>query len=172
MNQYLHTAFGLLQAFLSAGEQVTAACRAYIIDHQYLLIFINSMESDIILTLRSESAWFAALQFGGFNMVLATFLAFAGSTLGMSLNYALGYYASRWRREFPVYSEAAYNRLSRYFGNYLYLIMAIPPILILEFLPGLSLFAVVCGMFRVPPRQAITVIAISRALYYIYHLLA
>jgi membrane protein YqaA with SNARE-associated domain len=123
------------------------------------------------MSLTSESAWFAALEFGGYNMALATLAAFVGSVLGMSINFGFGYYISRWRSDAPVYSEAVYSRISAFFNTYLCWLMAIPPLFILELMPGISLFAVVCGLFRVKPLKAIGAIAIARAAYYTYYLM-
>ncbi len=137
----------------------------------YYIIYYNSLKAQFLLSLTSESAWFAALQFGGYNMAYATISAFIGSTLGMSVNFAFGYYMSRWRTNMPVYSEKVYGNISAFFNKYLYTIMAIPPLFILELLPGISLFAVICGLMRVRPAKAVIAIAISRALYYAYYLM-
>jgi hypothetical protein len=63
--------------------------------------------------------------------------------------------------------------VGRLFEDRLFLLMVIPPwpvidILILLVMP---LFVFVCGAFRVPPRQAIASIAMSRILYYGYFLM-
>jgi membrane protein YqaA with SNARE-associated domain len=122
---------------------------------------------------RSENAWFAALTFGHFNMVLATLVAFVASTIGMSFNYCMGFYVSRWRDELPSFNEEKYMRIARLFEDRLFLLMIIPPwptleILILFVMP---IFTFVCGMFRVPPRQAVATIAMSRVLCYGFYLL-
>jgi len=143
----------------------------FLFDNPYYLIFHNSLQSAILLSLRSDNAWFAALQFGSYNMVLATAVAFAGSMLGMTLNYGLGYYISRWRSELPAFSETMYLRVGEIFRNKLFILMLIPPVGVLEMMPGFSLFVVVNGMFRVPPKRALTIIMVARILYYSYYLL-
>ena len=121
----------------------------------YFQIFHNSLQSHFfIVSLISENAWFAARQFGGHNMVLATLAALAGSLLGLSITYGIGYYASRWREKLPIYSEETYQSVSRLFNRTLYKIMVIPPILLLEFIPGFSLFVLVNGLMRVSPKKA------------------
>jgi membrane protein YqaA with SNARE-associated domain len=138
----------------------------------YFLIFYNSMQSNLFLTFRSDTAWLAALTFGGYNMILATALAFVASTIGMSLNFALGFYITRWRDELPSFNEEKYQWVVRLFKDKLFLVMILPPWPFLELLLGwfMPLLAIICGLFRVPPRQAIASIMLSRMLYYGYYL--
>lgn len=141
----------------------------------YLLIFMNSFQSQILFIghWRSENAWYAALSFGNVDMRLATLLAFVGSTLGLSLNYAMGYYITRWRDELPSFNEEKYQRTVRLFEDRLFLLMILPPWPLLEILMVwvTPLLTFVCGTFRVPPRQAISTIAMSRILCYGYYLM-
>jgi membrane protein YqaA with SNARE-associated domain len=137
----------------------------------YYLIFHNSLQSAVALQLIGDNAWLAALTFGNYNMVFATALAFLGSVMGMSLVYGFGFYISRWRSELPNFSERFYQRLCGIFRKKLFVIMALPPILVLDVMPLLPLYVIVNGMFRVPPARAIAAIMLSRILYYGYYLL-
>lgn len=139
----------------------------------YFLIFYNSMQSHLMMSLRSENAWFAALSFGGYNIVLATALAFVGSVAGMLVNFAFGYYVSRWRDELPGYKHARFESIAGVFRRKLYLLLAVPPVAIMEVIPGVSLLpalAFLCGAFRVPPKRVIFAVLFSRAAYYTYYL--
>ena len=142
-----------------------------IVNNQYFIIFHNSLEAAFFVSLRSESAWFGALNFGGHNMVVLTLLAIAGSTLGMLINYGFGYYMSRWRGDLPAFSESVYQRIAAVFARRLFVLMAIPPVAMLEVIPGFGVFAMVNGMFRVPPKRALIAIIAGRILYYSYYLL-
>ncbi len=137
----------------------------------YFFIYTNSAQASFLLSFTPETAWFAALGFGGYNMWLATLMAFLGSFVGSTVTFGLGYYVSRWRERTPIYKESTYTKISSLFSRKLYLLMAIPPLFILEMMPHITIFVLLCGLFRVPPKKAITAIAVSRALYYAYYLL-
>jgi membrane protein DedA with SNARE-associated domain len=59
--------------------------------HNYILIFLNSLQASLILSVRTEYGWFAALAFGNYDMRLATIMAFLGATLGDGIDFAIGY---------------------------------------------------------------------------------
>ena len=137
------------------------------------LIFYNSFQTSLLVSLRSDNAWLAALYFGDYPMAMATAVAWSASTIGMSLNYFMSYYLSRYRDELPSYSEKRYQKIVDLFDRRLFLLMLIPPIPVLEGIPGISFmpfFVLVCGLFRVPPKQAICAIALGRALFYGFYL--
>jgi len=136
----------------------------------YLFIFINSFKSSILLSLYHESAWFAALQFGGYNMPLATFCAITGSSSGIALNFALGRYLGSKRDDWYSMDEAIYLRLKKYIGYSV-------PLLLLPF-PDLplagqffALYTVMLGLLGVRVRTFIVLALAGRVIYYGYYLL-
>ncbi len=129
----------------------------------YYIIFSNSLFSSLILSLRSEYAWFIAQEFGGHNMWLATLAAVAGSALGMSANFGLGYYCFRMRTQWMHFSDAAYDRISGYMRRYGVWVLLLPSF---TFAP---LVALIVGLFRVPFRKAVMIMVAGRLGYYGYY---
>jgi len=136
----------------------------------YTLIFINSMQSSFVLALRSENAWFAAVEFAKYNIYIATFAAIIGSCLGNFLNFAVGYYISRSRENWIFFDKNIYEKISKYFSySAVLLLLSFPNIPILGvFYP---IFVILHGIFRTPIIPVIGLILLGRIIYYSYYLL-
>jgi len=133
--------------------------------HLFYLILQNSFDANFILSLHSEIFWFAVKAFGNTDMLIPTVAALLGASLSMGLNFAFGYYASRWREDWFQFNEKRYERVSFIFRRY------ISFLLLLQFLPLMGVFALIAGLFRLPPWQALTFIILGRVAYYGYYLL-
>ncbi len=135
----------------------------------YYIIFINSLKSSILISMYSENAWYAAVQFGGYNLWAITGAAIAGSVMGNCLNFGAGYYLGCKRNDWFVFKEEWYAKLSKLNNYSVYLlgfpISAIPVIGVFW-----SLFVLVTGFFHANPVKSILLIACGRALYYGYYL--
>lgn len=127
----------------------------------YFDILINSLQSTFLISLTSEYAWFAALEFGNYSMPLATLMALAGSLAGMCLNYAAGYYLSRSREKWFRFSDAAFLRVKK-------ILFRFSVLLLMPFLPFLNLLVLCLGLFRATPWIVFMFLAAGRIVYYAY----
>ena len=136
----------------------------------YYLIFVNSFKSAVIMSMFSENAWFAALNFGGHNMLLATISATIGASLGTLLNFAIGYYVSYKRTEWFNFSEELYQKIHKY-SKYSLVILLLPfPNL---FIIGqfYSLFVLMAGVLKHSPYIILPLIIAGRLIYYGFYLI-
>ncbi|MEI6729712.1 MAG: hypothetical protein WCL30_00495 [Pseudomonadota bacterium] len=136
----------------------------------YTLIFINSMQSSFVLALRSENAWFAAVEFGKYNIYIATLAAIIGSSLGNFINFAAGYYISRSRENWVFFDQNIYEKVAKYFSySAVLLLLSFPTIPIIGvFYP---IFVILHGVLRTSIIPAIGLIFLGRIIYYSYYLL-
>lgn len=132
----------------------------------YSLIFANSFKASIVASIVAENAWFAAVQFGGYNIWLATLAAIAGSSLGTLLNFSLGYYLGGKRGDWYAFSDKLYNRLTKY-NRFTMFILIVPFSAIPVLGTFFTLYIVVAGFLRIPPKKAALLIVVGRVLYYL-----
>jgi len=131
----------------------------------YYLIFINSLQSTLILSPHAETGWFSALLFGGYDMAIATAAALAGSLIGAGIDYSIGYGISLARRKwFPAREEASYSRFVKYICRYFVIVLLLPG------LPFLSFLVMFAGMLRVSPLVTGAIVMLGRIAYYGYYL--
>jgi|GEM_PF-991138 len=134
----------------------------------YYLIFINSLKSSIIFSTVAEYGWFAMRDFGGYNMLLASFMAIMGASLGTSFNYMAGYYLAAKRQDSLLFNDRLYQIIHRYSRYYLLILLFPFPDL---FIIGqfYSLFVFAFGFLRHSPKVVIPLILAGRVLYYLFH---
>ena len=131
----------------------------------YYLILTNSFRASLIVSPYPDVAWFAAMQFGGYSVWAATFMAALGSALGSSLNFAAGYFLSMKRGDWFANREPLYVRISGY-KRYLMFLLLFP----FQSVPvaGMfwNIFVILMGYLGVKPRYAVILIFLGRVLYY------
>lgn len=136
----------------------------------YSLIFVNSFKSSVVFFLSPENAWFAALQFGGYNIGLATLAAVGGSSIGNFLNFYVGYYLNAKRGDWFLFGDKLYQRLSK-INRYMMFLLALPftsvPVIGIFW----GLYVMLTGFFGTPLKAAILLIILGRVAYYSYYLM-
>lgn len=133
--------------------------------HAYYLILVNSLQASIIVSPYPDIAWFAAMQFGGYNTGLALFMAALGSSIGSGFNFAIGHYLSYKRGDWFANREPLYQRIASY-RHYLMFLLLFP----FQSIPAIGLFwnifVVLTGYLGVKARHAMVLIFLGRVLYY------
>lgn len=132
----------------------------------YYIIFLNSLKSSIIVSMYSENAWFAALQFGGYDIWFATIAAVCGSSIGTLLNFGAGYYMAGKRSDWFVFKESLYNRIVSY-NRYTMFILMVPFSAIPMVGSFFNIYVLVAGFFRISPAKAALLIISGRTFYYL-----
>jgi membrane protein YqaA with SNARE-associated domain len=136
----------------------------------YSLIFFNSFKSSVVFFLSPENAWFAALQFGGYNIGLATLAAVCGSSIGNFLNFYAGYYLNTKRGDWFAFSDKLYQHLAR-INRYTMFLLALP----FTSMPFIGIFwglyVLLTGFFGTPLKTAMLLIVLGRVAYYGYYLI-
>lgn len=132
----------------------------------YLLLFVDSFRAMFVFSLRPETAWFAALDFGLYNTFLITLVSYAGSVAGAITTWAVGYGISRARKQLITLDEELFDRLSTNFAKYgVYAFL-------FQMLPFAKLLYLFAGIFVVPARRLIIFTLIGRAVFYLFYLFA
>ena len=131
----------------------------------YYLIFLNSLKASVIASLYSESAWFAALQFGSVDTLYATIMAVCGSFVGTAVTFFVGYYFAQKRGDWFAFKESWYQRIVGYkkYSTFL-LLLPFQSVPIIGFLWGFFILAM--GFFGAKPVKALGLIFIGRIVYY------
>lgn len=130
----------------------------------YSVLFWNSFDSMYVFSLGVETAWFAAVQFGVYDIWLITAICTLGAMSGAVVSTAIGYFVGRFRTKIVDLDEDLYERLSDGFsrwGIYMFL---------LQMLPFSKLFVLFAGLCMVPWRRMLLVLLAGRVLYYVYYL--
>ena len=137
----------------------------------YETILINSLQSSFLLSLRSENAWFAAVQFGELNIKLATIAAIIGSFIGNCINFALGWYVGKKRNDWFYVSEELYKKVANYF-RYIRFLLLLPLPFILITGQFYGIFVAVNGFFSKKTIIPLCLILAGRIIFYIYYLIS
>ena len=130
----------------------------------YSLLFLDSFKSMFALSLSSETAWFAARDFGAFSIVNVTAVCFSGAVLGAFCSIALGWLLSMLKDRLFTVDEVLYSeirvKMTKY-GIYIFLF---------QMLPFIKIFFFFTGMFRISLPRMIAVTLAGRVLFYVYYL--
>lgn len=135
----------------------------------YQIIFLNSLQSSLLISFRSENAWFAAIEFGECNVLLATLAAIIGSFAGNCLSFIIGYYLAKKRNNWFDIDEGIYKKISYYF-RYARFLLLLP----FPFTPVIGqfvgLFIALNGFFRNKIITSLAIILVGRIIFYSYYL--
>lgn len=130
----------------------------------YMILFWDSFRSVFAFSFRSETAWFAAHDFGTYDIPTITVICFVGAALGALSSYGLGYAFSQLKDRAFTLDEVLYAKLStnaNKYGIYIFLF---------QMMPFVKIFFLFAGMFRLPFKRMVVVTLTGRALYYAYYL--
>jgi len=130
----------------------------------YLLILLDSFKGTFIFSLSFESVWFAAKEFGSYNLFLISLAAFLGSVAAMCLTCAVGYIIAPTLRTMFTVDEDIYTKLSQGFSKYgIY-------VLLFQMIPVVKLLFLFTGLMNLPFRRVLMFMLAGRAFYYVYYL--
>ena len=138
------------------------------ISELYTNIAADGILSSLLIPLRSQTTFFALKAFGEHDtgtMLLAASLAAASSTVGHSINWALGRCILEiCKRYKPVSQHATYQKFQRYFLSGGILTLAF------SWMPLFGFFSALAGFFNVRLRLALPLLLIGQASFFFYHL--
>lgn len=129
----------------------------------YVLLFWDSFRSMFSLSFRSETAWFAARDFGTYDITTITCICFVAGVLGALSSLGLGYFFSLMKDRVVTLDDELYTKLSTNaskYGIYIFLF---------QMMPFVKIFFLFAGIFRLPFKRMIVVTIAGRALYYLYY---
>ena len=136
----------------------------------YETILVNSLQSSFLLSLRSENAWFAAMQFGGFNLWFITLAAIIGSFSGNLINFSIGWYIAKKRNDWFYISDGVYQRLTDYF-RYIRFLLLLPLPFILITGQFYSIFVFLNGFFSKSMAIPLLLVLVGRIIFYSYYII-
>jgi membrane protein YqaA with SNARE-associated domain len=126
----------------------------------HLQVFYEAAWLASLVPMGNDTAFYAMLSFGGYNMLPAVLIAIAGAVLGQMFNYFLGRGLQnlKYTRNMTL-SEDVYVRFEYYFNRYgIYL-------LVLSWAPLCKLLPLMAGFASAPRLKVLLLISIG----YIYH---
>jgi membrane protein YqaA with SNARE-associated domain len=131
----------------------------------YLNVLTEAARFASIVPFTSEPTFFAMKSFGGYNMPLACALAAAGAVAGQLFNWWMGTQLRGIPHKKNPDKVARFEHYKAFFndaGMFLLLMCWVSPF-------G-NLLAVVAGLFSVPLKKALPLVAIGEAAHYGYYL--
>ena len=128
------------------------------------VLFWDSFKSMFVFSLGVETSWFAAVEFGTYNLYVITAVSLLGAMVGSLLTMSIGYIAGHNRRIIADLDEDLFERLSVNFSRYGIFIF------FFQMMPFSKLFLLFAAMFVVPWRRLLLFVFLGRIVYYIYYL--
>jgi membrane protein YqaA with SNARE-associated domain len=129
-----------------------------------MLIFFDSFKGNFIFSLSLETIWFAAKEFGTYNLFAISAVAFLGAVLAMCTTYLLGYALAPVINKLFIIEEDMHKKL--YDGFNKYAIYA----LFFQMMPVVKLLFLFAGLLRLPFRRVLLFMVAGRAFYYTYYI--
>lgn len=134
--------------------------------NHYLNVLMESLWAGSIVPFAPDNTYYAMEALGGFNMPLATALAWLGAMLGLLFNWGVGHWLMRLQLQGRLtLQQSHYGKAVYYFNKYGILL------LLLTWFNVFIYFALVAGFLRVPLRIALPLMAVGQAAFFAYVLL-
>ena len=126
-----------------------------------LQTFIESAHTASIIPLSSETAYFAMLAFGNYDMAMPFALAVAGATIGQTFNWWLGTVIhTLWLKRKQHPTETQYHKATQFFSRYgIWL-------LVFCWMPLLNFVPVIAGFLGTRLKIALPLVAAGLAVHY------
>ena len=118
---------------------------------------------NFIIPLGNSGVWFAWKGFGRPDIELAAFVCTLTVCAAFMTSYWLGYAFSKNKEGMPI-TEEGFARFSRFLYKYG------PYILAVQWIPFLSIFALLCGFSRIGWPRVLIPVLLGRAFYYYTYL--
>lgn len=130
----------------------------------YTILFLDAFKALFLFSLGVETAWFAAYQFGHYNMFFVTAVCCIGALSAALITVLVGYGISYSRKYIEDLDEELYQELSGLFNKYgVY-------VFLFQMIPFTKLFLLFAGVFAVKWRRLLAVMVAGRVLYYLFYL--
>lgn len=131
----------------------------------YIKVFYETAWVNSLIPLASDATFSAMLLFGGYNMHLASLIATAGATLGLTFNWYIGHALSKMHVNSKLHlSEESYRRASHLFNKYGIFI------LLLSWAPLCKLILLLAGFFNAPLKFVLPLVVIGQLFFYLHQI--